>query len=278
MPHVKKPLRHFATSPPHHVHAGVFIIGTDTGVGKTVVAGALALALQRRKLDVGVMKPVETGVAFRRADPSDAERLRSLIMPAASVGTVGIYRLPAPLAPLDAARLARRPISVARLVESVAAALPRHDCLVVEGVGGAMVPLSNAAVVADLAERLALPVLVVGRSALGGVNQMLLTLTELRRRAIPLLGAVLNRPAGRPTTRRERLQQRSTAGLIGEFGGVRVFGELAHVPLVERNWPSGVRRVSRQPAVLRIADALLRWRPTTPEPRSARRAPRSRRR
>jgi len=89
-----------------HVGRGVFITATDTGVGKTVVVTALALALQQRGLKVGVMKPIECGLHPSGLETSDAERLRVLITPDQLLKSVCMYQFVSPLAPLAAARMA----------------------------------------------------------------------------------------------------------------------------------------------------------------------------
>ena len=121
--------------------SGCFITGTDTGVGKTVIATALVRCLKENGISVGVMKPVETGVAHGETDGSDAARLRNAAGIADSPDVVSPYRLQAPLAPLAAARLEGITIEMERIVSAYERLSVRYPCIVVEGVGGVMVPL-----------------------------------------------------------------------------------------------------------------------------------------
>jgi len=118
--------------------SALLVTGTDTGVGKTFVACALATALRQRGRRVAVMKPVETGV---EGEPADALALRAAAADPAPLGDICPYRLRAPLAPAVAARLEGVTIDVARLVALVARRRQDADVLLVEGAGGLLVPL-----------------------------------------------------------------------------------------------------------------------------------------
>ena len=155
---------------------GVLVVGTDTAVGKTVVAAGLAWALRRRGIDVGVMKPVETGVSTRRR--SDAAMLR----------------LAAPLAPVVAARREGVRLSLDRLVRGYERLAARRAFVVVEGVGGLMVPLTATKTTLDLAEALQLPLLIVIANRLGAINHTLLTLHAAECRGLTVRGLILNHP------------------------------------------------------------------------------------
>jgi dethiobiotin synthetase len=170
---------------------GLFITATDTGVGKTEVACALVSGARAAGLDVGAMKPAQSGVVAGVA--SDAERLRQAAGGADPIELVCPYQFEPPLAPGVAARLAGVEISLPRLVEAARALASRHAALVVEGAGGLLVPLTSEETFADLAIALGLPVLVVARAGLGTVNQTALTLEALRARRLQVAGVVLNR-------------------------------------------------------------------------------------
>ena len=146
---------------------GVFITGTDTGVGKTVVVTALALAIQQKGLKVGVMKPIECGFHPSRLDTSDAERLRALIAPEQTLESVCMYQFIWPLAPLAAARMAGVIIDCSQIQSKFIELAQDYDLVLVEGVGGAMVPLSKNETVRDLMRILGLPSLLIGKTGLG---------------------------------------------------------------------------------------------------------------
>jgi dethiobiotin synthetase len=155
---------------------GLFVTGTDTGVGKTVICGAIANWFSRRGYAVGALKPLATGCVRRR------EGL-DLICP---------VRLVEPLAPAVAAERAGEPIDWEAVGRSIALMSREAEVMVVEGVGGVMVPLDAQHTVLDLAEVLGWPAVVVARAALGTINHTLLTVHALRSRGIPVAGVVIN--------------------------------------------------------------------------------------
>lgn len=171
---------------------GVFVIGTDTGVGKTTIAAGLAWALRTRGIDVGVMKPVETGVG--RRGPSDAATLRLAAGVTDPLTDVAPYRLTAPLAPLVAARGEGVRLSLPVLVRAFEDLTDRHRFVVVEGVGGLMVPLTSTKTTLDLAQTFGLPLLLVISNRLGAINHTLLTLHAAECRGVKIAGLILNHP------------------------------------------------------------------------------------
>jgi dethiobiotin synthetase len=170
---------------------GLFVTGTDTAVGKTEVSCALLLEARAAGLDVGAMKPAESGVG--PGEPSDSERLRAAAGGLDEPGLVCPYRFAAPLAPAVAARLAGVEVRLEVILEAARALSARHAALLVEGAGGLLVPLTPRETFADLAVALGLPVLLVARAGLGTVNHVALTVEALRARRLRLAGVVLNR-------------------------------------------------------------------------------------
>jgi dethiobiotin synthetase len=172
---------------------GLFVTATDTGVGKTEVACGLLRSLRAAGLDLGAMKPAQSGVS--PGEESDAERLRAAAGGGDPAELVCPYSFAAPLAPAVAARLAGVEISLPRILQVARALAARHQALLVEGAGGLLVPLTPRESFADLAVALGLPVLVVARAGLGTVNHTALTLEALRARGLRVVGVVLNRVA-----------------------------------------------------------------------------------
>jgi len=160
-------------------YSGCFIAGTDTGVGKTVVTAALAVCLRQRPLNVGVMKPIETGIPGNGAG-SDAERLLAGAAAKDPLELVTPFRFPAPLAPLAAARQAGSTIALDRILAAYRTLAAKHAFMLVEGIGGVLVPITEGSDVRDLISQMDLPVLVVGRASIGGVNHALLTIEAAR--------------------------------------------------------------------------------------------------
>lgn len=210
---------------------GIFVVGTDTGVGKTHVAAALARTLVRDGRRVGVLKPVATGAT--RVGGSwrceDAERLIDAVGGGVPLDRVAPIVFEAPVAPSVAARLSGAPLDHDRVIRSVVDALEwwagRADLMVVEGVGGLLCPLADGTTVADLAVALDYPLLIVARRGLGALNHTLLTVEAARLRALRLVGVLLNSPeaeTGSPaeSTNADELSRR--------LPGVAVLGEVPH--------------------------------------------------
>ena len=175
-----------------------FVTGTDTGVGKTTVTRALAAALHKRGLRVGVCKPAEPGCA-RTANgelvPADAVLLREAAGSEQELDEVCPYRFEEPLAPAVAAERSGQRIEVTRLAGTIGAIAERHDVVLVEGAGGWLVPLASHLTFADLATKLGWPVVLVAANRLGALNHALLTVENLRMRGVELAGYIWNQPA-----------------------------------------------------------------------------------
>lgn len=173
---------------------GLFITGTDTGVGKTVVAGAIASWFRRHGIRVGVLKPIATGCERRREGlvSTDAEFLAHYADARHPLDTICPQRYAEPLAPAVAAERAVQPVDWAAVQRSIDLVSRDSDVLIVEGVGGVMVPLDERHTVLDLASWLGLPAVIVARAGLGTINHTLLTVNSLRQ-VIKVAGVVINR-------------------------------------------------------------------------------------
>lgn len=252
---------------------GVFITGTDTGVGKTVIAGALVVRLKGLGVNVGVMKPIETGVTADIAQTSDAVRLRRAAGVLDPLDRISPYRLPAPLAPLDAARRAAISIESGPILQAYRHLAAQHHCLVVEGIGGVMVPITAQWTVCDLIAQLCLPALIVGRAALGGINHALLTLHALRAREIPVLAIALNLTHSSRHTSAGGEQERSTLDLLRSLSGVPVVSPVPYESMLVESWEGGVAKVAQGPGIGELADRLMQYGQAKPEPLPRRQVP-----
>lgn len=176
---------------PPPVGRGVFVAGTDTGVGKTVLAACLAAALRARGLRAAAFKPVVTGLdeAPDPGWPPDHELLAATT--GQKPGEVAPWRFGPPVSPHLAAARAGRELDPAALRGAVGALGARADAVVVEGVGGLLVPLTAAYSVRDLAGDLGLPVVVAARPGLGTLNHTLLTLEAARATGLVVRAVVL---------------------------------------------------------------------------------------
>jgi dethiobiotin synthetase len=169
---------------------GWFVTGTDTGVGKTVVACALARALRARGVDVGVMKPIETGVPPE--GPLDAIALREAAGAKDDLDLVCPQRFALPAAPTVAAAAEGRRVDLAAVREAFVRLAQRHEWLIVEGAGGLLAPAAEGIPMAGLAQGLGLPLLVVARARLGTINHTRLTLEAAASRGLALAGVVIS--------------------------------------------------------------------------------------
>ncbi|MGW4172121.1 dethiobiotin synthase [Streptomyces chartreusis] len=164
------------------------ITGTGTEVGKTVTTAAVAAAARGAGRSVAVLKAAQTGV--RPDEDGDAQEVARLAGP---VTTAELARYPDPLAPATAARRAgRKAVSPHEIAEAAAKLAAEHDLVLVEGAGGLLVRFDESGgTLADAAELMAAPVLVVAAAGLGTLNTTELTARELRRRGLDLLGVVI---------------------------------------------------------------------------------------
>ena len=230
----------------------LFITGTDTGVGKTVVTAALARCLRRRGYRVGVMKPIETGFRPDEPDLSDAACLREAAASSDDWALISPYRFLAPLAPRDAAQEEGRVVTFAPILDAFHVLKARHQILLVEGAGGLLVPISENRDMSDLIRELACPVLVVGRTSLGGVNHTRLTLEALERRNLSVLACLLNQRL-EPGSLVEKQQQQSTVALVREWSRVPVLGPLPVERRLTADWDAGIEFLSAHPVIGELA-------------------------
>ena len=175
---------------------GIFITSTDTGVGKTVIAAGLALALRARGLKVGVMKPVATGCL---------PEYESLISPDAVFlfeaaeneypALTSPSRFRNPLSPNVAAVIENREISIEKISKAYRELQKKYDFVIVEGIGGLLVPLKKDYYVANLIRDFQLPMVVVARPGLGTINHTLLSVDAAIIRGLEVMGIIFNRPA-----------------------------------------------------------------------------------
>lgn len=174
---------------------GFFITGTDTGIGKSVVMAGLAGALRLRGLDVGVMKPVQSGGKWVDGKLVSEDAL--FAMQAAQIQDnlqeVNPICFEAPLAPALAALKAKCTISLDMLTKAYQSLQAKHQLMLVEGAGGICVPLlTNSFLVAHLIRHWNLPIIIVARGSLGTINHTLLTIEYARNFGIEIAGFLLN--------------------------------------------------------------------------------------
>ena len=198
-----------------------FITGTDTGVGKTYITAQLCNMFRQAGLDVGVMKPVSSG---GRQDARYLLKQTGLKDP---LDLVNPIHFKTPVAPTLAAKLADKRINIRRIFSAYKKLKALHkDGIIIEGVGGVLVPLNQGYLVADLIKEFRIPAIIITRPSLGTVNHTLLTIEALKSRKIPISGFIVNYglPGNRPKTRLDKLTARFSPRMIEQISGV---GELS---------------------------------------------------
>ena len=165
---------------------------------------------------------------------------------------VAPYRLRASAAPMIAATAEDLAIDLQRIRSAFEVLASRHDCVLVEGVGGALVPLTPDILVADLIQHLRLPVVIVARSGLGSINHTLLTVECLKSRGIPILGVLFNNAIA-PT---ENPDVHQTTGTILRWTGLRSFGELPYADGMPATWDRERSRLMARIDIQGLLEAL----------------------
>jgi dethiobiotin synthetase len=174
---------------------GILITGTDTDIGKTVIAGAIAAWFKQQGTRVGVLKPIASGCVHRREGliSEDAEFLAHCADSPHPLDVIAPIRFAQPLAPAIAASRLGAAVDWSSIQRSLTRITRDADVLIVEGVGGIMVPMDDKHTMLDVAAWLNLPAVVVARPNLGTINHTVLTIEALRRAQVPIAGVVINR-------------------------------------------------------------------------------------
>jgi dethiobiotin synthetase len=205
----------------------IFVTGTDTGIGKTVISSAISAFFSLRKqMNVGVMKPFECGLSKTDKDllPWDAICLREASGSNDDLNTISPYTLEAPVAPEVAAMLEHVNIDI-NMVDKIYHSLAKsHDLLVIEGAGGVLVPIKENFFFADLIQKWNAPTLIVSRLGLGTINHTLLTVHLLKERGINVLGVILNNTDGLGD-----LPAQTNPDILRKYLDVPVLGIFPHV-------------------------------------------------
>jgi len=210
---------------------GFFVTGTDTGVGKTVVAAAVARVLKSAGIRTAVMKPVETGCR-REGDvlvPSDGLFLKSVAGMDENVSVVTPSVFECPLAPLAASEIEGRDVVLDDIFRAYGILKGRYDAVVMEGIGGLHVPVKKDYFVADLALDTGLPLIIVARPSLGTINHTLLTIHYARARGLRMAGIIINysdEPEG-------DLAEETSERTIREVTDVPIIGIFPHLRYID---------------------------------------------
>lgn len=200
------------------------VVGTDTCVGKTIVASALLWALRQAGHRVAGFKAVETGINATTSVPS-TDPPDWLLLERASgqrLGTALGASFPLPAAPLAAARASGSVFSLDAIERKLHRLMDEHELVLLEGAGGLHVPLAEKVLWIDVLDRWRPNCLLVGRLGLGTINHTLLSLESLRHRGLEPLGVLLS------ALEEPGPEASYTPDLLAEFGSIRVFDPLPH--------------------------------------------------
>lgn len=210
---------------------GLFITGTDTGVGKTVVTAALTAILRRGGIDAVPMKPVQTGCLHRNhrlvaPDLEQALRLAGVLVTERAKADLALYRFIKPCSPHLAAECVQKMISIRCIQRAFQRLTHQYTMVLVEGAGGVLAPLDRRRTMLDLMAALGLPVVLVARPGLGTINHTLLSINALRGAGLRIFGLMMN--AAQPSA--WGMIEQDNVRIIEKLGRVRVLGRLSWMP------------------------------------------------
>jgi len=215
--------------------SGYFITGTDTGVGKTIVSAAILRTFIKKGLKVGAMKPIETGCLNKDGVllPSDGMFLRDMAEMNDSLDIVTPVKFETPVSPLVASRLEDMEIDLERVFKAFENLKKKYDYLIVEGVGGLMVPIlkeqkkkaEKVYLVRDLIKNMELEVIIVTRPTLGTINHTLLTVEALKSKKIPIKGFIINYS----TKVKNDISEKTNPDILNELLDINFLGILPYL-------------------------------------------------
>ena len=212
------------TKSPYATHpSGFFITGTDTGIGKTIVTACLLNLFNRNVVRAGAMKPVETGISGAFSDAKFLIQAGSLDERPEDISP---YRLKTPAAPQVASIMEKTSIEISNILMRFDRLCQKHETLLVEGVGGLLVPIAKNYFVADLAQEMKLPLIIVTRPDLGTINHTLMTLECANKRGLKIHGIIINE--ARKTD--EGSVQNKSLEILQNYSDSPLLGRLPHLP------------------------------------------------
>lgn len=199
---------------------GLFITGTDTGVGKTLIAGAIAKILSQSGRKIGVFKPVATGCKKTKNGlvSRDAEFLAHCAGSKFSLEIINPVKFRIPAAPFACQKAENKKVDFGRIKAAYRQIRQNCDFVIIEGIGGVKVPITDKLDVLGLAKFFKLPVIIVARSKLGTINHTLLTIDAVRRAGLLLAGVIIN---GYDETTKN-YAEKTNAEIIKKLGKVKI--------------------------------------------------------
>lgn len=219
---------------------GIFVTGTDTGVGKTIITAAIAYNLTQAGRKVAVMKPVQTGTIV--SGPTDLEFVQKVVGEDSALAISCPYAFPDPVAPLVASMLSGERIDIELIKSTYNDLIEQNDTVIVEGAGGLLVPILEDYFMSDLALDLNLPIVIVARPNLGTLNHTLLTLESAKRKGLQIAGIVISNYPWDPG-----IPEQTNPELILSMTGENILGILPHDNSlsVEKSNIGGLRDIAK---------------------------------
>jgi dethiobiotin synthetase len=219
---------------------GYFITGTDTNVGKTVATAVLATLFQEKNKKVSVMKPVGTGGkdVDGRLISEDAIFLKDILKLPAPLELINPVCLKHPLAPKVAADQTGQEVDLAAVTVAFEYLKDKGkpDIMLIEGVGGILVPIRHDYLVVDMIKQLGFPVIIVARPGLGTINHTLLTTSFLKQEKIPIAGIIFNNVR----KSEKSLAEKTNPQEIKRLSGLPILGEIPYLEKMERTAIAGL--------------------------------------
>ncbi|MBI5049302.1 MAG: dethiobiotin synthase [Nitrospirae bacterium] len=208
------------------MHKGIFITGTDTGVGKTFVAAGLLKAFKEAGFNACPMKPVETGCLIKKGKliPEDTIKLINASGIMEPLDIINPYRFRHPLAPSVASEIEGIPIKKQKILSAYHYLSNKYNITIVEGAGGIMVPVYKKYLSLDLIADLRLPIIIVSRPELGTINHTCLTIDAAKRRRINILGVIINYS----DRMKKGLAEKTNPKIIEKLSGVHILGTVPY--------------------------------------------------
>jgi dethiobiotin synthetase len=223
-----------------------FITATDTGIGKTFIAAGLGFAAQSKGLNVGISKPISCGGI------EDAVFYKNKLKLKDSIDDINPVKFKQPLSPYAAMKTEKKKVNIARIKRSINNLRKDRDIVLVEGLGGAMAPIKRDYYVADMIKALQMSCVVIARAGLGTINHTLMTIDELKKRKIRIVGIIMNGFDGR------EISQRSNAQVIEKLSGIKVIGKIK----AKSSFADMVKQIQKQRILNTLTPAPLsmKWR------------------
>lgn len=206
---------------------GIFVTGTDTNVGKTVIAAGLAGALKNKGYSIGVMKAVQSGAGMRNGTlySPDAEFMVKVVETKDGMELICPYLLKEAMAPGVAAEIEGISIEIDIIKNAYMELKKKHDIVIVEGAGGIAVPVKKEFLVSDLIKYMEIPAIIVARAGLGTINHTVLTIEHAKRSGIKIMGIIMNNYRGGSV-------EDKNPGIIKELTGIPISGIIPNDPSI----------------------------------------------